>query len=123
MATLRSTTVPSTSVSSLKVHDLGTISGISYNDEECTQYLGIKYAEIPGRFRRSVPSPEPWPKNVWDGTKLGYDSYPCHTTLVHLLIPNHRPYCPQPPRDFYPVPDPPLRTWVNTPGTDELNCL
>ncbi|CAM1507322.1 Fc.00g069630.m01.CDS01 [Cosmosporella sp. VM-42] len=104
MTTCRSLIVPSTSVSPLEVRNLGTITGVSYNDGECIQYLGIKYAEVPGRFRRSVPTPEPWPNNAWDGTKLG-------------------PYCPQPPRDFYPVPDPPLRTWVNTPGTDELNCL
>lgn len=33
-----------------------------------------------------------------------------------------RPYCPQPPRDFYPVPSP-ARPWLEIPETDEFNCL
>ncbi|KAH7024355.1 Alpha/Beta hydrolase protein [Microdochium trichocladiopsis] len=100
----RSLEIPSTATTKLKVPGLGVISGLSYNDGECIQYLGIPYARIPGRFRRSVPSKKPWPSNAWDGTKLG-------------------PYCPQPPRDFYPVPDPPERTWLNTPQFGELDCL
>ncbi|KAI1337536.1 Alpha/Beta hydrolase protein [Xylariaceae sp. FL0016] len=104
MASLKGTEAPTTSITSLDVPGLGLISGICYNEGECTQYLGVPYAEIPGRFRRSRPAQEPWPNERWDGTKLG-------------------PYCPQPPRDFYPVPSPPPRTWLNTPGTSEFECL
>lgn len=71
MATNRSLQVPSTSTASLEVPKLGTITGILYNGGECTQYLGITYANIPGRFRRSIPAQEPWPMRTCDGTKLG----------------------------------------------------
>ena len=33
-----------------------------------------------------------------------------------------RPYCPQPPRGFCPVPSP-ERPWLEMPPTDELHCL
>lgn len=54
----------------LAVPSLGKIKGLSYNSKTC-QYLGIPYAEIPGRFRRSVPAEAPWKDEQWDGTKLG----------------------------------------------------
>ncbi|TVY46502.1 Para-nitrobenzyl esterase [Lachnellula occidentalis] len=85
----------------LEVPSLGKIKGLSYDDQTC-QYLGIQYAEVPGRFRRPKP-PAPWKDGCYDGTKLG-------------------PYCPQPPRDFYPIPAA-ARPWLEMPGTDEFNCL
>lgn len=104
MATPQSRKTPIMTTTTRGIPGLGSISGISYENGECVQYLGIPYADIPGRFRKSVPAREPWPGNRWDGTKLG-------------------PYCPQPPRDFYPVPNPPERTWLNNPSTNELQCL
>ncbi|TVY92626.1 Para-nitrobenzyl esterase [Lachnellula willkommii] len=85
----------------LEVPSLGKIKGLSYDDQTC-QYLGIQYGEVPGRFRRPKPS-APWKDGCYDGTKLG-------------------PYCPQPPRDFYPIPAA-ARPWLEMPGTDEFNCL
>lgn len=85
----------------LDVPSLGAVTGLSLNDETC-QYLGIPYASVPGRFRRSVPTTF-WEGGHHDGTKLG-------------------PYCPQPPRDFYPVPNP-ARPWLDVPETDEFRCL
>lgn len=86
---------------SLDVPSLGQITGLCYDGETC-QYLGIPYATIPGRFRRPQPAPA-WPSGSWDGTKLG-------------------PYCPQPPRDFYPIPVP-RRPWLEGPSTSESECL
>ncbi len=57
----------------LEVPSLGKVNGISY-DNQTSQYLGIPYAEIPGRFRRSVPAKE-WENRQWDGTKLGYGAH------------------------------------------------
>ncbi|KAL4876813.1 Alpha/Beta hydrolase protein [Aspergillus karnatakaensis] len=99
---MRSDEVPDVSKVELKVPGLGAITGLSLNGE-VYQYLGIPYAMIPGRFRRSKPAAEPWPERRWDGTVFG-------------------PYCPQPPRDFYPVPSPP-RPWLQMPAADEMNCL
>ena len=87
--------------STLDVPHLGKITGLTL-DDKTTQYLGIPYASIPGRFRRPQPV-RSWPNGTWDGTKLG-------------------PYCPQPPRDFYPIPAP-RRPWVDNPTTAELDCL
>ncbi|KAL3458260.1 Alpha/Beta hydrolase protein [Aspergillus heterothallicus] len=99
---MRSDEIPSVTKVDLQVPGLGTVTGLSLNDE-VDQYLGIPYAEIPGRFRRSKPAAVPWPEKKWDGTRLG-------------------PYCPQPPRDFYPVPSP-QRPWLEMPAADEFNCL
>jgi carboxylesterase type B len=85
----------------LAVPTLGRITGLSYNDQTC-QYLGIQYGQVPGRFRRPKAA-APWAKGYHDGTKLG-------------------PYCPQPPRDFYPIPSA-NRPWLEMPATDEFNCL
>ncbi|KAK9415745.1 putative Carboxylic ester hydrolase [Seiridium unicorne] len=91
-----------TSKVSLEVPDLGTVEGLCF-DGKTSQYLGIPYAEIPGRFRRPKPASKPWPGKLWDGTKFG-------------------PYHPQPPRDFYPIPVP-ERPWANVPTTSETSCL
>ncbi|KAK7420229.1 hypothetical protein QQX98_002884 [Neonectria punicea] len=98
---MKSDEIPSIGQVDLNVPELGTVTGISLNNEVC-QYLGIPYGEVPGRFRRSVPS-RPWKGGKHDGTKLGS-------------------FCPQPPRDFYPVPTP-SRPWLQVPVADELNCL
>lgn len=66
---MRSDDVPTLSEVLLEVSGLGTLKGIALNDTTC-QYLGIPYAEIPGRFRRSI-SVEQWKDGKWDGTKLG----------------------------------------------------
>jgi hypothetical protein len=58
------------SKSTLSVPKFGTIQGICF-DGKTTQYLGIPYATIPGRFRRPQPVKAPWPDHYWDGTKLG----------------------------------------------------
>ncbi|KAH8901120.1 alpha/beta-hydrolase [Thozetella sp. PMI_491] len=99
---MRSDEIPQVSQVQLDVPGLGTVTGLSLNKHVC-QYLGIPYAQVPGRFRRSIPTPAPWKDGQWDGTKLG-------------------PYCPQPPRDFYPVPTP-ARPWLEMPVADEFNCL
>jgi hypothetical protein len=62
---------PQVSTVQLDVPSLGTITGLCFDGSIC-QYLGIPYADVPGRFRRSVPAAEPWPEERWDGTKLGY---------------------------------------------------
>ncbi|CAK7236589.1 hypothetical protein SCUCBS95973_009658 [Sporothrix curviconia] len=98
---MRSDEIPSLGQVTLDVPGLGSITGLSLNNTTC-QYLGIPYASIPGRFRRSVPATA-WADGQHDGTKLG-------------------PYCPQPPRDFYPVPSP-ARPWLDAPPTDEFACL
>ncbi|CAK7202865.1 hypothetical protein SEUCBS139899_005592 [Sporothrix eucalyptigena] len=98
---MKSDEIPFLGQVTLGVPGVGTITGLSLNNTTC-QYLGIPYASIPGRFRRSVPTTE-WEVGHHDGTKLG-------------------PYCPQPPRDFYPVPNP-ARHWLEVPPTDEFKCL
>lgn len=54
----------------LEVPGLGTLKGLCFDDKIC-QYMGIPYATIPGRFRRSRPFDSPWPQGKWDGTRLG----------------------------------------------------
>ncbi|CAK7231344.1 hypothetical protein SBRCBS47491_007899 [Sporothrix bragantina] len=98
---MKSDEIPTLGRVTLDVPGLGSITGLSLNNTTC-QYLGIPYASIPGRFRRSVPTIA-WTDGQHDGTKLG-------------------PYCPQPPRDFYPVPSP-ARPWLEVPPTDEFKCL
>ena len=61
--------IPQVSRVQLTVPELGKITGLAY-DDSISQYLGIPYAEVPGRFRRSIPAPA-WAGGVWDGTKLG----------------------------------------------------
>ena len=73
MFTMRSDETPNIETVSLDVPSLGTIRGLSFNNSTC-QFLGIPYAEIPGRFQRSVPA-GPWKDGIWDGRKLGY--VPC----------------------------------------------
>lgn len=80
----------------LDVPSLGTITGLCF-DGGVTQYLGVPYATVPGRFRRPQPAPGSWPDKKWDGTQLS--PFPC-----------------QPPRDFYPIPNP-ERKWVENPKT------
>ena len=67
---MKSDEIPSVSEVQLDVAGLGSIKGLSLNNETC-QYLGIPYATIPGRFRRSVLADSAWPNGTWDGTKLG----------------------------------------------------
>lgn len=55
----------------LEVPGLGTVTGLCHDNDHC-QYLGIPYATVPGRFRRSKPSATPWPDNKLDGTKLRF---------------------------------------------------
>ncbi|CAJ2503303.1 Uu.00g106970.m01.CDS01 [Anthostomella pinea] len=88
----------------LAVPTLGRAKGLCYDGNTC-QYLGIPFATIPGRFRRPRSAPTPWPDHVLDATTLG-------------------PYCPQPPRDFYPIPVPPQRPWAAAaPSTSSTECL
>ncbi|KAF2115004.1 Alpha/Beta hydrolase protein [Lophiotrema nucula] len=87
----------------LEVPSLGTLTGICF-DKGTTQYLSVPYASVPGRFRRPSPSAAPWPEKKWDGTKLS--PFPC-----------------QPPRDFYPIPNP-ERPWVENPSRmSSTDCL
>ncbi|UPK91559.1 hypothetical protein LCI18_002494 [Fusarium solani-melongenae] len=87
----------------LQIPGLGNLSGLCFDGKAC-QYMGVPYATIPGRFRRSQPIEEgPWPEKRWDGTKL-------------------RPFPCQPPRDFYPIPSP-ERPWVDNPKTSSTDCL
>ncbi|KAI1608354.1 Alpha/Beta hydrolase protein [Exophiala viscosa] len=86
----------------LEVPRLGTVKGWCFDGTTC-QYYGIPYGKVPGRFRRPQPADAPWPDSKWDGTKL-------------------YPFSPQPPRDFYFVPNPP-RPWVKEPTTSATECL
>lgn len=67
---LHSDSVPTVDNVEIEIPSLGNIKGITY-ENELTQFLGIKYADIPGRFRRSIPAAEPWVGGSHDGTKLG----------------------------------------------------
>ncbi|KAJ9615324.1 hypothetical protein H2200_001399 [Cladophialophora chaetospira] len=86
----------------LNVPKLGKVTGWCFDNSTC-QYYGIPYGKVPGRFRRPQPAEAPWPNKKWDGTKL-------------------HPFSPQPPRDFYFVPNPP-RPWVQEPTTSGTECL
>lgn len=55
----------------LEVPKLGKVTGLCF-DGKTTQYYGVPYGTVPGRFRRPQPAIEPWPNGNWDGTKLGY---------------------------------------------------
>ncbi|GAB7356842.1 hypothetical protein MBLNU459_g7716t1 [Dothideomycetes sp. NU459] len=90
---------------SVTVPSLGSAKGVCLDGKTC-QYFGIPYATVPGRFRRPQPAPSPWPDNgSFDATYF-------------------RPYCPQPPRDFYPIPVPPVRPWApNPPPISSDECL
>lgn len=67
---MRSDEAPKITTTVVEVPGLGTITGLSLNNDVC-QYLGIQYAKVPGRFRRAVAAPTPWPDRQWDGTVLG----------------------------------------------------
>lgn len=69
---MHSDEIPSVGQVELSVPGLGTVTGLSYNNKTC-QYLGIPYGKIAGRFRKSTLVTE-WGNQIWDGTKLGYDS-------------------------------------------------
>ena len=56
----------------LEVPGLGRATGLCNNCKTC-QYLGIPYANVPGRFRRPRPAPAPWPDHALDATKFGYE--------------------------------------------------
>ena len=62
--------IPEVGSVELEIPNLGKIQGLKYDNTTC-QYLGIPYADIPGRFRKSKPAAEPWKGGIWDGTKLG----------------------------------------------------
>ena len=68
---MRSDEIPKIDKFELDVPRLGNITGLSLNGTTC-QYLGIPYAEVPGRFTRSIPARTPWETSHFDGTKLGY---------------------------------------------------
>lgn len=78
--------------------ELGKIDGLFFKELNVTQYHGIPYATVPGRFRKSVLRGK-WTNDYHDGTKLG-------------------PMIPQIKRSFYPIPlfD---RPWLNIPDVDE----
>ncbi|KAF9869968.1 hypothetical protein CkaCkLH20_12577 [Colletotrichum karsti] len=86
----------------LEVPELGTLTGLCFDNRTC-QYTNVPYATIVGRFRRSQPYQGTWPGGKLDGTKLG--PFPC-----------------QPPRDFYPIPNP-QRPWAENPSTSSTDCL
>ncbi|EGV64213.1 carboxylesterase type B [Yamadazyma tenuis] len=81
-----------------QIPGLGSVKGLDYEELGVAQYLGIPYATVPGRFRKSVLK-DKWETGVHDGTQLG-------------------PMIPQIKRSFYPIPmfD---RPWLNIPGQDE----
>lgn len=54
----------------LEVPSLGKVTGLCF-EGKTTQYYGVPYGTVPGRFRRPQPAVEPWPNRRWDGTKLG----------------------------------------------------
>lgn len=78
--------------------DIGSFKGLDYEELNTKQVLGIPFATVPGRFRKSQLNDQ-W-ANQFDGTKLG-------------------PLIPQVKRPTYPIPvyD---RPWLNIPGSDEF---
>lgn len=84
-----------------EVASLGALHGWSYPEDGTTQFFGVPYADIPARFRNSIPKTS-WEGNEWDGKKLGG-------------------YSAQPNRPFYPFLMP-LRPHLNESLIDELNC-
>lgn len=91
---MRSDETPDIGTVKLNVPSLGRITGLSFNSSTC-QYLGIPYAEIRGRFQRSVPA-GPWKNGIWDGTKLGYGPHP-HIWRVYNIQTSGR-WSKEPPR-------------------------
>ena len=81
--------------------DLGSIRGFVF-DNSVSQFNGIPYGRVEARWQRAVPAQEPW-------------NSPLDATI-------HGASCPQPPRNFYPIPmlERPHapRLW-----TDEFKCL
>lgn len=61
---------PAISTVELDVPSLGVTSGLCFDNTVC-QYLGIPYATVPGRFRKSVLATAPWAGGRRDGAKLG----------------------------------------------------
>ena len=53
-------TIPEVGSVELEVPQLGKIKRLKYDGGSYCQYLGIPYADIPGRFRKSVLAAEPW---------------------------------------------------------------
>lgn len=87
---------------SIDVPNLGKITGLKFKETGVVQYLGIPFATIPGRFRKSQLL-DKWQDDELDATKLG-------------------PYCIQPPRDFYPIPVY-ERNHLSMPSQDEFELL
>ncbi|CAH6719823.1 hypothetical protein CLIB1444_02S17304 [[Candida] jaroonii] len=78
--------------------DIGSFKGLHYEELNTKQVLGVPFATVPGRFRKSQLN-DNWAHQL-DGTKLG-------------------PSIPQVKRPTYPIPvyD---RPWLNVPGSDEF---
>ncbi|ODQ65975.1 alpha/beta-hydrolase [Nadsonia fulvescens var. elongata DSM 6958] len=85
------------------VPELGKVKGVQFNNGT-SQYVGIPFAEIPGRFRlsRLLTTPLSKVEGEFDATKLG-------------------PYSHQPSRSF-PIPAAD-RPWFEFPEASELECL
>jgi hypothetical protein len=64
--------IPEVGSVELEVPQLGKIKGLKYDGGSCCQYLGIPYADIPGRFRQSLAAAEPWKGGEWNVINLGY---------------------------------------------------
>lgn len=66
-----------------EVPGLGTASGLCF-DKSTTQYYGIPYGKVPGRFRRPQPADEPWPDKKWDGTKFQYVPFTSSSNAIKV---------------------------------------
>ncbi|CUM63844.1 uncharacterized protein PRCAT00001429001 [Priceomyces carsonii] len=86
----------------IEVSNLGTVTGIKFPELCVTQFLGVPFAEIPGRFRKSILL-DTWANKSCDATNFG-------------------PYCHQVERSFYPIP---LyeRPWSKIPIKSEHDVL
>lgn len=68
------------------------ITGLKFKETRVSQYLGVQFADIPGRFRKPV----------------------LHELKGDIDATDFSSYCIQPPRDFYPIPGY-RRPWTTTP--------
>lgn len=73
---------------------VGVVHSVSTPDAPVHQYLGIKYADIPARFRQPKLCTYYPPQT--DCTRHGYAYVTRYLSSPWLISPSRRPICPQP---------------------------
>ncbi|CAH0023979.1 unnamed protein product [Clonostachys rhizophaga] len=119
---MKSDEIPSINQVSLEVASLGTLKGISLNGKTYILVsrmllfqagFGVLFSRLsPGKMRTGM-------ERGWgNSSSLSFRLAEFEVDFAGVV----RPYCPQPPRDFYPVPNAP-RPWLDMPQANEFNCL